>query len=153
MILKRLHAKNAFKSPANFLRHANHFLGFGFFEMTATIERPQLQPRAKMLRFDAQIQMFHRHLAGISRRSAGQPRPERTNFFEVFRPVVNLLIENRANQRVLPHVGIKMVQQACQPVASANSLIKTLLCVRLIHRQNRINNKRCISNIFLLEMQ
>lgn len=106
-----------------------------------------------MLRFDAQIQMFHRHLTGISRRPASQPRPERTNFFDVFRPVINLFIENWANQRVLPHVRIKMVQQARQSVESANSLIKTLLCFRLIHRRNRIAYKRCISNIFLLEMQ
>jgi len=83
----------------------------------------------------AQTQMLRRHLTRIPRRPARQPRPKRTNFFKVRRPILNFSVENWANQRMLPDIGIKMSQQERQSVPTADPDIKALLFVCLIHRQ------------------
>src|SRR5207237_9195398 len=50
----------------------------------------------------AKRKMFRWHAARIIRRPACQPRPKRTDFLEMRRPILNLLIEDRPHQLVGP---------------------------------------------------
>jgi hypothetical protein len=74
--LKISHPNNSFQPPPNLMRKADHFPCLDRFEIFATVEFPQLQPRLKVARIQSEAHMFRRHAAGIGRRSARQPRPK-----------------------------------------------------------------------------
>ncbi len=68
------------------------------------------------------------------------------------RPILNLFVENRADQFVLPDIGIKMAQQESQSLPSADSLIQTLLCTHSIHKKQNIT-KKPLNEFFRLPQQ
>ena len=96
-----------------------------------------------MLWSDSEIHVLHRHATGVIRRSAGQPRPERTDFFQMSPPIMDLSVENGPQLFVLPDIGVKMTQQNGQALFSADTIIKTALRVHL--HQNRVNHERRFS--------
>ena len=116
----------------------NHFLRLRLFQMAATIEIPQLQPGLEVAALKTKLQMFGWHLAEIPGWTAGQACPKRSDLRQMRRPIINVPVKNRANQCVLPDIGIKMMQQKIQSFPASDPIIKTCLWVRLIHGQDSI---------------
>lgn len=69
--------------------------------------------------------MFRGHLSRVLRRAAGHSRPKGMNRLQMGRPVLDLRIENRADQFVLPDIGIEMPEQRGK-IVTANAVVEAL---------------------------
>ena len=99
---------DAFEPASDLLGELDHFQGFLWFEVALAVGRPQLKPCPEMLRPDAEVQVFGGHLAGVKGGTSGDSCPEFPNLCQVFRPVIDMLVENRADECVLPDVGVEV---------------------------------------------
>lgn len=61
--------------------------------------------------FQAQRKMCRAKSTTIGRRPAGLQGPEVGDFFQMGRPVMDVRIEQRANLRILPDIGVKVPQE------------------------------------------
>src|SRR5688572_20801625 len=62
------------------------------------------------------------HGTGIAHRAARGRRPEIGDLFEVFRPMLDLRVEDGADDVVLPDICVKMMQQLRETGATADAL-------------------------------
>lgn len=97
------------------------FGGFGWGEMAFAVPIPEFQPRREVLWFEAESEVFHRHLPGVIRWAAGGAGPEFGDFGNVFGPVVNLCVEDRADDLMLADIGIELPEERPELFHAADS--------------------------------
>lgn len=109
----------------------DHFLGLWRRDITLTIGLPQPQPDVKMPCRQPQAGVLERQRTNEIRRPAGETRPKLADFSKMRRPIMNVLVENPANQLVLSDIRVKMPQQNGERFSSASPVVKAL--TGLIH--------------------
>lgn len=112
------------KTPPDGFGYSDQFLRIADSEMRPAVSAPQIEPRLKMFFFQTEWNVFGRHRAAVQGRSSGRPGPEIADYFQVRRPIFDVLVEDWSNQMMLPHVGVKVTEQFHQRWASANSFEK-----------------------------
>ncbi len=101
-----------------------------------------------MKSIESQAELFGGHLAEIIGWASGDPRPKLSNLCQMNRPILDVLVEYRANQPVLPNIRVKMSQQVVEPLQAPDPNVKTsivLIHILLAAAFTEYTNKRCIA--------
>src|SRR5262245_43963285 len=112
------------------MRKSAHFSRFGRREMAFTVPIPKLEPSREVPGFEAQGEMRDRHLAGVIGRPARRASPESGDLGNMLGPVLDPCVKDRADDMVLPNVGVKMPQE----------------CAQLFHSTDSFEERRCHSS-------
>src|SRR5690625_3674293 len=98
--------------------------------MDAAVSPPKLEPGVEMREFEFERDMFERHRALIAARAPGGGAPEIADSFEMSRPVENMTVENRTDQLMLSHIGIKMMEKEHQSAPASEPVKKRFFLKR-----------------------
>ena len=109
------------EADANTVGEGAHFGGFGRGEVAFAVPIPEFEPSGKVLWFEAESEVFDRHLAGVIGRAAGGAGPEFGDFGDVFGPVLDLRVEDRADDLVLADIGIELPEERPKLFHAANT--------------------------------
>ena len=107
------------------MRQRDHFVGFRGSEMPLAIPLPESEPVLKIAWLNSQRQMRGGETARIIGGTSRLPRPEFGDVRKVRRPILNLRIENWPEHRVLANIGVEMVKQLRQSIASTDAFVKS----------------------------
>ena len=80
-----------------------------------------------MFRLQTQPHVRPRKAALIPRLATRLQRPEICDLFQMRRPVLYMRVEDRAEQVVLPHVGVKRLDEFQDAVVATESFVEGLV--------------------------
>ncbi len=92
--------------------------------MATAVELPETEPVLKVLRLDAKREMRGPEPTRVVRWSAGLSCPELPDLHQMGRPVVDVSVEDRAEDLVLAHISIEVAEQFRDPVLPADTFVK-----------------------------
>ena len=92
--------------------------------MATAVELPETEPVLKVLRLDAEREMRGPEATRVVRGSAGLSCPELSDLHQMGRPVLDVSVEDRAEDLVLAHIGIEVAEQFRDPVLPADTFVK-----------------------------
>ncbi len=69
--------------------------------------------------------MLDKHLAGVTGGPSSDSRPKLPNCYEMSRPIVNVLVEYRADQFVRSNIRVKMPQQRGEALPRSKPIVKS----------------------------
>lgn len=93
------------------MREGAQFGGFGRGKVAFAVPIPEFEPGGEVLWFEAEREMFHRHLAGVIGRATGGASPEFGDFGDVFGPVLDLRVEDGTDNLMLANVGVELPEE------------------------------------------
>jgi len=111
-------------SAGHGFRNTDEGLGIGHGKPDSALASPKVQPDLEVFRSEVEIRVLLNQWSGVFGFSSRDGGPEAKYFFEVVRPVVDLVQEDRPDDLVLAHIRIEMLQQRPKGFVSTNSLKK-----------------------------
>jgi len=112
------------QTRADVVGETGHVLGFGGAEMASAVEVPKLQPGREVFGLKIEFQMFDGHLASVHRRAASAADPKFSDLQDMRGPIFDAIREDGTDDLVLPHIGIKMVQQRRDAAMPAQAFVE-----------------------------
>ncbi len=81
------------------------------FESGLAVQFPKHEPAPEVSLFQPERQVRRPETAPVTRRAAGLQGPEVRDLLQVCRPIVDLGVEDGADQGILPHIGIEVAEE------------------------------------------
>jgi len=112
------------QSPSKLMRQRDHLSSFLRRQLAVRVELPQPQPVLKVFGLQSQREMRSGESTAITRRSTSLQRPEFGDFVEVRGPILDVLVEDRPQHRVLTHVDVERLEELQNAFMAAETFVE-----------------------------
>ena len=110
-----------------------HHFSISGRQVSITLKGPESKPVSKVFSPEVEWHVFGDQSTPIQGGATGETGPKAHDFFDVHWPILNLSLKNRADDRMLADISIKMGQQVFQPFLAADAIIKRFFDCGIFH--------------------
>lgn len=124
---------NCFKPVSNLISQCLHHFSISGRQVSITLKGPESEPVSKVFSLEVEWHVFGDQSTSIQRGATCETGPKARDLLDVHWPILNLSLKNRADDRMLANISIKMGQQVFQPFLAADAIIKRFFDSGVFH--------------------